>query len=149
MSSKSSRAFSTLLCLVLCSCGKPSEEAKELSRLKDEISSLRGEMAALRAHADSELNTVRSGQRTDEINTRLEVITKDLEQLKTAKTVSGQNAPPVLPRSEDIPFGTPVVGRAGMVYSPYAAEKGPVDVAGLKRGTRVKCPYTGKNFRAP
>ncbi len=50
---------------------------------------------------------------------------------------------------EDLPFGTPVVGRQGMVYSPYAPEKGVVDVEGLKRGTRVECPYTKKHFRVP
>jgi hypothetical protein len=50
---------------------------------------------------------------------------------------------------EDLPYGIPVVGKKGMVYSPYAEDKGQVDVEGLKRGTRVKCPYTGKHFRVP
>lgn len=50
---------------------------------------------------------------------------------------------------EDLPYGIPVVGKKGMVYSPYAPEKGQVDVDGYKRGTRVECPYTGKHFRVP
>jgi hypothetical protein len=50
---------------------------------------------------------------------------------------------------EDLPYGIPVVGKKGMVYSPYAEDKGQVDVENLKRGTRVKCPYTGKHFRVP
>jgi hypothetical protein len=50
---------------------------------------------------------------------------------------------------EDLPYGTPVVGKQGMVYSPFAEDKGPVDVVGIKRGTKVKCPYTGKTFRVP
>lgn len=50
---------------------------------------------------------------------------------------------------EDLPFGIPVVGKKDMVYSPYAPEKGQVDVAGFKRGTRVECPYTKKHFRVP
>lgn len=50
---------------------------------------------------------------------------------------------------EDLPYGIPVVGKKGMVYSPFAPEKGQVDVDGYKRGTRVECPYTGKHFRVP
>jgi len=56
--------------------------------------------------------------------------------------------PPPKPR-EDLPYGIPVVGKKGMVYSPYAPEKGQVDVDGYKRGTKVECPYTGKHFRVP
>jgi hypothetical protein len=50
---------------------------------------------------------------------------------------------------DDLPYGIPVIGKPGMVYSPYAEDKGQVDAKGLKRGTRVKCPYTGKHFRVP
>jgi hypothetical protein len=50
---------------------------------------------------------------------------------------------------EDLPYGIPVVGKKGYVYSPFAEDRGQVDVEGLKRGTRVKCPYTGKHFRVP
>ena len=58
--------------------------------------------------------------------------------------------PPAKPSArEDLPYGTPVVGKKGFVYSPYAEDKGYVDVDGLKRGTRVKCPYTQKHFRVP
>jgi hypothetical protein len=60
------------------------------------------------------------------------------------------NPPASKPSSrDDLPFGTPVVGKKGFVYSPYAEDKGYVDVETLKRGTRVKCPYTGKHFRVP
>ncbi|HEX2749558.1 MAG TPA: hypothetical protein VHM91_16230 [Verrucomicrobiales bacterium] len=64
------------------------------------------------------------------------------------------NTPPADPKPpvsvrDDLPYGIPVVGKKGMVYSPYAEDKGQVDVEGLKRGTRVKCPYTGKHFRVP
>ena len=50
---------------------------------------------------------------------------------------------------EDLPYGIPVVGKKGYVYSPYAEAQGQVDVTGLKRGTRVECPYTKKHFRVP
>lgn len=55
---------------------------------------------------------------------------------------------PAAPR-EDLPFGQPVVGKKGYVYSPYAPDKGQVDVDGIPAGTKVKCPYTGKVFRVP
>lgn len=50
---------------------------------------------------------------------------------------------------EDLPYGQPVVGKKGYVYSPYAPDKGQVDVDGIPAGTKVKCPYTGKVFRVP
>jgi hypothetical protein len=57
--------------------------------------------------------------------------------------------PPPTAVKDDLPYGIPVVGKRGMVYSPHAPEKGQVDVEGYKRGTRVECPYTGKHFRVP
>ena len=58
--------------------------------------------------------------------------------------------PPVPPVSlADLPFGTPVMGRKGCVRSPYAADDGMVDVAGIPAGSKVKCPFTGKTFRVP
>ena len=62
-------------------------------------------------------------------------------------TPSGTNIPAAPP--EDLPYGIPVEGNPGMVFSPYARDKGMVDVSGMKRGTRISCPYTGKHFRAP
>ena len=50
---------------------------------------------------------------------------------------------------EDLPFGQPVVGKKGYVYSPYAPDKGQVDVVDIPSGTKVKCPYTNKTFRVP
>lgn len=58
------------------------------------------------------------------------------------------DAKPAAPR-EDLPIGQPVVGKKGYVYSPYAPDKGQVDVDGIPAGTKVKCPYTDKVFRVP
>lgn len=56
-------------------------------------------------------------------------------------------APPV--PKEELPYGIPVPDKKGMVQSPYAPEKGFIDVDGIPRGSRVKCPYTDKHFRVP
>jgi hypothetical protein len=51
--------------------------------------------------------------------------------------------------SGNIPYGTPVAGKAGFVTSPYAPGNGYVDVRGYPPGTEVKDPYTGKVFLVP
>lgn len=50
---------------------------------------------------------------------------------------------------EEVPFGLLVEGRPGYVRSPYAQSHQIVDVTGLKVGTSVKCPFSGKFFRVP
>ncbi|MDB6137315.1 MAG: hypothetical protein JWO94_387 [Verrucomicrobiaceae bacterium] len=57
--------------------------------------------------------------------------------------------PPVRAIEESLPYGTAIPGRPGLVNSPYAAKNQFVDVAGLKPGQEVKCPYSGKLFRVP
>lgn len=59
--------------------------------------------------------------------------------------------PPVKPTTQgaSLPFGTPVIGEKGYVYSPYAPDKGKVDVKDIPSGTKVECPYTKKIFRVP
>lgn len=56
---------------------------------------------------------------------------------------------PAPTKSEDLPYGSPVAGRPGLVNSPYAGKMQLVDVTGLKPGQEVKCPYSGKLFRVP
>lgn len=49
----------------------------------------------------------------------------------------------------ELPYGSAVSGRPGMVTSPYAQSHQLVDVTGLAPGDTVKDPYTGKLFRVP
>jgi hypothetical protein len=52
------------------------------------------------------------------------------------------------PKEARLPWGVPVEGKAGLVYSPYGSKQ-IVDVSGLSPGIKVRCPYTGKIFRVP
>jgi hypothetical protein len=52
-------------------------------------------------------------------------------------------------KREGLPFGKTIVGRPGFVLSPYAPEKGPIDVRKFKTGDGVKDPFTGKTFLVP
>ena len=59
----------------------------------------------------------------------------------TARTTSSQNT--------DIPYGKPVPGKPGYVFSPFDKKGGYVDVTGYSPGQKVKDPYTGRIFLVP
>lgn len=61
---------------------------------------------------------------------------------------AGDEAAPAA-EPEELPYGIPVPGRPGTVYSPYDRTAGFVDVSGLAPGTVVTDPYTGNQFRVP
>lgn len=46
-------------------------------------------------------------------------------------------------------MGLLVKGRPGFILSPYAPSNKPIDVRTVRRGQKVKCPYTGKIFIVP
>ncbi|MGK0185004.1 MAG: hypothetical protein ACI9R3_000778 [Verrucomicrobiales bacterium] len=53
-------------------------------------------------------------------------------------------------REESYPYGLPVPGKVGMVYSPYVEDSGKyVDVRNIPAGTLVKDPYSDKFFKVP
>lgn len=64
--------------------------------------------------------------------------------VRWAKAASGTNQ-----QKTDLLYGTPVPGKPGFVTSPFAADKGYVDVTGFPPGTQVEDPYTGKIFLTP
>ena len=52
------------------------------------------------------------------------------------------------PDSSMTPSAQPIPGKKGQVYSPFAPGK-PIDVSGYPAETKMRCPYTGKEFRVP
>ena len=62
---------------------------------------------------------------------------------------AGGNTPPPAATANELPYGVPVPGKKGFVYSPYDKSAGFVDVRDIGPGTKVRCPYTGKIFRVP
>ena len=64
--------------------------------------------------------------------------------VRSAKAASGTKE-----QKADLMYGTPVPGKPGFVTSPFAPDKGYVDVTGFPPGTEVEDPYTGKTFLTP
>ena len=64
--------------------------------------------------------------------------------VRWAKAASDTNQ-----QKKDLLYGTPVPGKPGFVTSPFASDKGYVDVTGFPPGTAVEDPYTGKIFLTP
>ena len=48
-----------------------------------------------------------------------------------------------------IPYAVPVKGNVGFVTSPYAPDKGMIDVRGFSSGSQIKDPYTGRTLLVP
>ncbi len=64
--------------------------------------------------------------------------------VRVAKAASGASQ-----QKTELPYGTPVPGKPGLVTSPFAPDSGYVDVTGFPPGTAVEDPYTGKIFLTP
>ena len=64
--------------------------------------------------------------------------------VRWAKAASGASQ-----QKPELPYGTPVPGKPGLVTSPFAPDSGYVDVTGFPPGTAVEDPYTGKIFLTP
>jgi len=52
-------------------------------------------------------------------------------------------------QNPDLPYGTAVPGKPGLVTSPFAPASGYVEVTGFPRGTAVEDPFTGNIFLTP
>jgi hypothetical protein len=65
-------------------------------------------------------------------------------ETRMAKAASGVNQ-----QKTELPYGTPVPGKPGLVTTPFAPDSGYVDVTGFPPGTEVEDPYTGKTFLTP
>lgn len=66
------------------------------------------------------------------------------------------NVPPVVTPTptppvpaNQTPYGKPVPGKKGFVYSPFDEKAGMIDVRDYAPGTKVRDPYTNKIFLVP
>ena len=57
--------------------------------------------------------------------------------------------PPPTSGSNQYPYGKPVPGKKGFVFSPYDDKAGMIDVRDYSPGTKVRDPYTNKIFLVP
>jgi len=64
--------------------------------------------------------------------------------VRMAKAASGANQ-----QKTELPYGTPVPGKPGLVTSPFAPDSGYIDVTGFPPRTEVEDPYTGRIFLTP
>ena len=65
----------------------------------------------------------------------------DVRWAKAGSIVSDEKA--------NLPYGTPVQGKPGLVTSPFAPDAGYVQVISLPPGSPVEDPYTGEIFLTP
>jgi len=56
---------------------------------------------------------------------------------------------PYLPGTSTVMYGIPIKDKPGFVLSPYAPDKGFVDVRGFPVDSDVRDPYTGKIMKVP
>jgi hypothetical protein len=70
--------------------------------------------------------------------------TPSQRDIRWAKAASGAGQ-----QKTELPYGTPVPGKPGLVTSPFAPDSGYVDVTGFPPATAVEDPYTGKIFLTP
>lgn len=70
------------------------------------------------------------------------------ESTPAASAAPSPTPTPAPTNVQNVPYGTPVPGKAGFVESPFSSA-GYVDVRGFPPGTEVKDPYSGKIFLVP
>jgi hypothetical protein len=66
-----------------------------------------------------------------------------------APTTPAAPTTPPPPATPQTPYGRPVVGKKGFVYSPFSDSNQMIDVRDFPSGSKVRDPYTNKIFLVP
>ena len=132
-----SAAGFAVLCLLTGGCRKSDEAlAGRVQALESDVSRLESETKELKSRLEQvHTQVANASSRLSNVGEKVREVQNETAELRQPE--------------EDLPYGIPAVGKNGQVYSPFAEDKGLVDVTGMKRGTRVQCPYTGRHFRVP
>ncbi len=134
--------LSLISCFAFVSCFPvPKDEPKK--KTKDDAS------ATLTSEEQQKIEEQREKMRLEEL--AKEAALKSPEPLPTNGTQNTITDPPVIKKTSDYPFGTPVPGKEGFVFSPYNNKL--LDVRGIASGTLVQDttypPSEKKYFRVP
>ena len=139
--------------LLLAGCKKDSGSDSsdfegKISALRTEVSSLRSKVGSVEsALRDVDRSLHRSTNATASARQEITLLKEEVQLLrKELAKPQGQHSHVKL---GELPFGTPIAGKPGKIKSPYAPDKGLIDVEGYSRGTLIECPFSGMQFRAP
>jgi hypothetical protein len=76
-------------------------------------------------------------------------VTAETRPTHVAPTTAQESQPAAGSQPAHLPYGKPVPGKPGYVFSPFDPSGGYVDVSGYTPGSKVKDPYSGKIFLVP
>ena len=144
-----------LVCLCIGTLMTGTDVAKA-GPFRDFFRSLRGAIA----HPDEKPRPHRSSRSSRSSRKHNEAPPSDVSNSQTpSKPVPGpprqsdvrwaKAAPGANEQKTDLPYGTPVAGKPGLVTSPFGSDSSYVDVTGFPPGTPVEDPYSGKIFLTP
>ena len=114
------------------------------------MSSPSGGKTTINLQVKSRLPTANGSIGTQELSNKLTLVVGSTFTIGSMINAEGEHMIIVTARLPGaVPYGIVVPEKLGFVRSPYAMDKGLIDVEGIPQGVKVKCPYSGQVFRVP
>jgi len=128
----------------------PDTATKEINEVCDFSSEPSGGKTTISLHLKSEFTTANGRINTQELSNKLTLAVGSTYAVGGMIWEKGEHMMFVTPRLPGaLPYGIMVEDQPGFVRSPFALDKGTVNVEGIPPGVKVKCPFTGQVFRVP